>query len=78
MIRDIFGNEIKKDNIVAFALNTGVIALAKVDHVPVGIVGEPPYVLISPNQIPINVQPNGMVGGILAVPQPEEQKLVTE
>lgn len=78
MIRDIFGNEIKKDAIVAFALSTGMIALAKVDHVPVGIIGEPPFVLISPNQIPINVQPNGVVGGIVAIPQPEEQKLVTE
>jgi len=78
MIRDIFGKEIKKDDVVAFALNTGVVMLAKVDHVPAGIIGEPPYVLISPNQIPIPVGPNNVVGGVVAVPQPEEQKLVTE
>lgn len=78
MIRDIFGNSIEKDHVVAFALATGNIVLAKVDHVPVGIVGEPPYVIISPNQIPLNVMNNGVVGGIVAIPQPEEQKLVVE
>jgi len=76
VVRDIFGKEIEKDKLVAFALNTGVIVLAKVDHVPAGIIGEPPFVLISPNQIPIPVQPNGMVGGILAVDQPKESSLI--
>jgi hypothetical protein len=78
MARDIFGKIIEKDKLVAFALSTGAIVLAKVDHVPAGIIGEPPFVLISPTQIPLPVQENGMVGGIMVIEQPKEPKLIEE
>lgn len=67
MIRDMFGNTIEKDSIVAFALTTGNLVLAKVDYVPNGIYGEPPAVLISPNQIALPVSQNGIVGGVMSV-----------
>jgi hypothetical protein len=77
MIRDALGNIIEKGSVVAYSLGTGNMALAKVDHVPAGIIGEPPFVLININQIPIPVQ-NGLAGGILLVSKPEEPKLIEE
>lgn len=75
IIRDPFGAIIEQGDIVAFSLSTGNIVPAKLSSIQTLIPNQPPTAVFTIN-VPITVDNNGFVGGVILVKKAETQKVL--
>lgn len=75
IVRDMFGNYLDEGGTVAFALSTGSFSFGRIDKISSGLDGQPPMAFVNLT-IPIPIQPNGLLPGVINITVEEDKKII--